>query len=171
MSGMPSSIGRYRIDALLGTGGFGRVYKAFDPTVSRPVAIKLLTDVGPDTLTRFQHEASATGNLHHPNIVTLYEYGQEAGSPYLVMEYLEGEDLQQIMAAGQPPLTLLGKVRIMHQAAEGLFAAHRNGVFHRDVKPSNIRVLPDGTVKVMDFGIALLAQESGKRLTQTGSLI
>jgi serine/threonine protein kinase len=171
MAGMPTSIGRYRIDSELGRGGFGRVYKAFDPTVSRPVAIKLLTQVEPETLARFQNEATATANLHHLNIVTVYEYGEEAGSPYLVMEYLEGQDLQQILKGGQPPLTLLDKVQIMHQAAEGLLAAHRNGIIHRDVKPSNIRVLPDGTVKVMDFGIARLVQDSGQHLTQSGFLV
>jgi serine/threonine protein kinase len=168
---MPTSIGRYRIDAELGRGGFGRVYKAFDSTVSRPVAIKLLTDVETDTVARFRTEAAAAGNLHHRNIVTVYEYGEEAGSPFLVMEYLEGQDLQQIMTTGQPALTLLDKVLIMQQAAEGLLAAHRNGVVHRDVKPSNIRVLPDGTVKVMDFGIARLTQASEQRHTLQGYVI
>jgi serine/threonine protein kinase len=171
MAGKKTSIGRYRIDSELGRGGFGRVYKAFDPTISRTVAIKLLTEVEPATLTRFRNETTATANLHHRNIVTVYDYGEEDGSPYLVMEYLEGQDLQQVMTRSDPPLTLLARVRIMHQAAEGLLAAHMNGIIHRDVKPSNIRVLPDGTVKVMDFGIARLMQESGQRLTQSGFLL
>jgi serine/threonine protein kinase len=166
-----AKIGKYEIESELGRGGFGRIYRAFDPTVNRRVAIKVLTAVdNPEVLARFKNEAVATGNLRHPNIITIYEFGEEQGSPYLVMEYLEGQDLQQIMAAKQP-LSLLDKVQIMAQVAEGLHAAHKCGVVHRDVKPSNIRVLPDGHVKVMDFGIARLMRESTSRITQSGLVI
>ena len=167
----PSAIGKYQVESELGRGGFGRVYKAFDPTVGRPVAIKILTALdSPEILARFQAEATATGNLHHPNIVTIYELGIEEGSPYIVMEYLEGQDLQQAMATGRPA-SLLDKIRIMTQVAQGLQCAHENGVVHRDVKPSNIRLLPGGNVKVMDFGIARLVHDSSERLTRGGFLI
>ena len=167
----PLTIGKYQVESELGRGGFGLVYKAFDPTVGRPVAIKILTPLNsPDMVARFQTEASATGNLHHPNIVTIYEFGVQEGSPYIAMEYLEGQDLQQVIAAGQP-LTLLDKVRIMTQVGQGLQCAHENGVVHRDVKPANIRVLPSGNVKVMDFGIARLVHDNSQRLTQSGILI
>ena len=146
--------------------------RAFDPTVGRLVAIKVLvSEAGKDLATRFRNEAMATGNLRHENIVTIYEFGEDKGMPFIAMEYLEGEDLQQAMASGKP-LTLLEKVSIMTQAAAGLDCAHRHGVVHRDVKPSNIRLLPDGTVKIMDFGIARLLRESGvARLTRRGHVI
>jgi serine/threonine protein kinase len=166
-----STIGKYKLEAELGRGGFGRVYKAFDPIVGRPVAIKVLTALDrPDLLARFRSEARATGNLRHANIVTIYDFAEQDGVPYIVMEYLEGQDLKQFMAAEQP-LSLLEKVRIMAQVGQGLQHAHANGVVHRDVKPANIRVLPGGSVKVMDFGIARLANEIGKRHTQRGQVI
>ena len=104
MAEHPSQIGRYKIQEELGRGGFGRVYRAFDPIVGRPVAIKMLTEVSADTQTRFRNEAKVAGNLRHKNIVTVYEYGTYEGSPFLTMEYLEGEDLQQIIASRSPLL-------------------------------------------------------------------
>ena len=113
----------------------------------------------------------AAGNLRHENIVTIYEFGDEKGAPFIAMEYLEGEDLQQVVAAAKP-LGLLEKVSIMAQTAAGLDCAHRHGVVHRDVKPANIRVLPNGGVKLMDFGIARLVREDGaRRLTRQGHVI
>ncbi len=173
---MPEStrrqIGKYRIQAELGRGGFGVVYSAYDPTVGRPVAVKVLTAIGDNQLlTRFKNEAAAAGNLRHKNIVTIYDYGDDEGLPYIVMELLEGEDLNQIIAARRP-MPLLQKVSIMIQVADGLRSAHRAGVVHRDVKPGNIRLLPDGTVKLMDFGIArLVAGSAATRLTRQGHVI
>jgi hypothetical protein len=173
---MPEStrrqIGKYRIQTELGRGGFGVVYSAYDPTVGRPVAVKVLTVLGDaQLLTRFKNEAAAAGNLRHKNIVTIYDYGDDDGLPYIVMELLEGEDLNQIIAA-RKPMSLLQKVSIMVQVADGLRSAHRAGVVHRDIKPGNIRLLPDGTVKLMDFGIArLLAGSAGTRLTRQGHVI
>jgi serine/threonine-protein kinase len=119
-------------------------------------------------LIRFQTEATAAGNLNHKNIVTVYEFGEDRGMFFLTMEYLAGQDLQKIIdSAG----SVLDKMRIMTQIAEGLLCAHQGGVVHRDVKPANIMLLPDGTVKVMDFGIARLTRENSARLTQTGYLI
>src|SRR5580700_6391050 len=165
-------IGKYEIQAELGQGGFGRVYRAFDPTVGRPVALKILmTEGNKDLLTRFRNEATSAGNLRHRNIVTIYDFGEFSGRPYLVMELLEGEDLTQTISTGKQ-LTLLQKMNIMDQVADGLDCAHSNGVVHRDVKPANIRLLPDGTVKIMDFGVARMSRDQqATRLTQQGDLI
>lgn len=171
MSEFVSQIGRYKILGELGRGGFGRVYRAFDASVGRQLAIKLLTEGGREVLARFRNEAQVAGNLRHENIVTVYEYGEHEGQPFLAMEYLEGEDLHRILTA-RKQLTLLEKCTIMSQVAEGLYCAHRNGVIHRDVKPANIMVLPDGRVKIMDFGIARVTQNrDATRLTQEGWVI
>jgi serine/threonine-protein kinase len=164
--------GKYEIQAQLGRGGFGTVFRAFDPTVGRLVAIKILvSESRTDLVTRFRNEAMAAGNLRHENIVTIYDFGEDNGVPFIAMEYLEGEDLQQALASGRS-LSLLEKVSIMTQAAAGLDCAHRHGVVHRDVKPANIRLLPDGTVKIMDFGIARLVRDSGAaRLTRQGHVL
>src|SRR5579872_122203 len=168
---LPERIGRFQVRTELGRGGFGKVYCAFDPTVGRLVAIKVLSEAGKDIISRFRNEAIVAGNLRHNNIVTVYEFGDHGGNPFLVMEYLEGEDLHQIIAA-RKPLTLLQKCTIMSQVADGLNYAHRHGVVHRDVKPANIMVLADGRVKIMDFGIArLTANRDATRLTQQGSVI
>jgi serine/threonine protein kinase len=165
-------IGKYEVQAELGQGGFGKVYRAFDPTVGRPVAIKMLTTEGDrDLLTRFRNEAAAAGNLKHKNIVTVHEFGEHNGRPFLVMELLEGQDLLQIIKDGIQ-LTLLQKMNIMDQVADGLDCAHRNGVIHRDIKPANIRLLPDGTVKIMDFGVARMSRDRNEtRVTQQGDLV
>ena len=169
--GKPKQIGRYEIVEELGRGGFGLVYRAFDPTVNRSVAIKVLTQASKDTLTRFRNEAMVAGNLRHENLVTVYEYGTHENLPFIAMEYLEGEDLHHIISS-RKPLSLLEKCNIMSQVAEGLYCAHKNGVVHRDVKPANIMVLRDGTVKIMDFGIArLMNDRDATRLTQQGYLI
>ncbi len=166
------TIGKYQVESELGVGGFGRVYKAFDPGVGRPVAIKMLTALdSPELVERFRAEAYTTGNLHHIRILSRYTTSAcKKDSPYIVMEYLEGRDLRQLMDASQP-CSLLDKVRIMAQVGQALEYAHANGVVHRDVKPSNIRVLPNGNVIVLDFGIARLVRESSTRLTQSGLLI
>jgi serine/threonine-protein kinase len=167
-------IGKYEIQSLLGRGGFGRVYKAFDPTVRRSVAIKVMAaesgEIDDDLRARFRTEANATGGLRHKNIVTIYDYGEIDGMPFLVMEYLEGRDLQKVIDEGHA-LTLLEKVTILVQVAEGLHHAHQSGIVHRDVKPANIMILKDGSVKIMDFGIARLVQDTGNRLTQRGDIV
>jgi len=167
----PRQIGRYEVFGELGHGGFGRVYRAYDPTVGRPVALKVLSDVSNDMLTRFRNEAKVAGNLRHNSIVTVYEYGTHDGAPFLAMEYLEGEDLHHVISSRRP-LSLLDKCNIMSQVADGLLYAHNNGVIHRDMKPANIMVLRDGAVKIMDFGIARLTRTpDATRLTQEGYLI
>jgi serine/threonine protein kinase len=168
---MLARIGKYEIRDELGKGGFGQVYLGLDPTMDRLVAIKVLSAGGDSSLLiRFQTEATAAGNLNHKNIVTVYEFGEDRGMFFLAMEYLAGQDLQKVIdSAGSR--SVLDKMRIMTQIAEGLLCAHQGGVVHRDVKPANIMLLPDGTVKVMDFGIARLTKENSARLTQTGYLI
>ncbi len=167
---MPKRIGKYEITAEIGRGGFSRVYRGFDPNVNRPVAIKVSTrESDPEHLSRFRNEASAAGNLRHENIVTIHDYGDDDGVPYLVMELLEGRDLHHIMRDG-PKLSLLEKMQVMSQVGEGLRCAHLNGVVHRDIKPANVMVLTDGTVKILDFGIARMTGEVS-RLTQSGYLV
>ena len=167
---MVERIGKYSIERELGQGGFGKVYLAFDPDAGRPVAIKKIRVEGdPDLLRRFQLEIRVTASLHHKNIVTIHASGEEDGDPYLVMEYLEGYTLKHVIEQ-KLPLTLLDKVRIMTQVAEGFAYAHSKGVVHRDVKPENIMLLPDDNVKIMDFGIAL-GPNRNTNVTQTGGII
>jgi serine/threonine protein kinase len=165
------NIGKYTLEAEIGHGGFGRVYRAFDPTVGRTVAIKILiADKDKDLIARFKREATATGKLRHANIITVYDYGQQDNSPYIVMEYLEGRDLNQALLSRQV-MTLLEKTSIMGQVAEGLQYAHHHGIVHRDVKPANIMILSDATVKIMDFGIARVLRDDTTRLTQAGNFL
>jgi TonB family protein len=166
---MAKRIGRYEIQVELGRGGFGQVFRALDPTMGSLVAVKtLVAGSEPDLPIRFRNEAAAARKLQHRNIVTVYDFGEEDGVPYIVMELLEGEDLQQVIA-NRRPLTVLQKTRIMSQVGEGLHYAHLHGVVHRDVKPANIMLLSDDNVKIMDFGIALVTQSTGERLTRQGT--
>lgn len=167
---MSKRIGKYEITAEIGRGGFSRVYRGFDPNVNRPVAVKVSTrESDPEHLSRFRNEAFAAGNLRHENIVTIHDYGDDDGLPYLVMELLEGRDLHHIMRDG-PKLSLVEKMQVMSQVGEGLRCAHSNGIVHRDIKPANVMLLTDGTVKILDFGIARMTGEVS-RLTQSGYLV
>ncbi|MGH9403239.1 MAG: protein kinase domain-containing protein, partial [Terriglobia bacterium] len=159
--------GKYEIIGDLGQGGMGIVYKARDPVIGRLVALKTLTAevlADPDLLKRFYREAQSAGSLQHPNIVTIFDMGESEGRPYIAMEYVEGESLQKIIAR-RPSLPLALKLKIISQFCQGLDHAHKHGVVHRDVKPGNILVRPDGVVKVVDFGIAHLDSTT---LTKTG---
>ncbi len=168
---MIKRIGDYEVRFEIGRGGFGRVYQAFDPRVERLVAIKVLNaEADANLISRFRSEASAAGNLHHKNIVTVYGYGEDDGNHYIVMEYLDGQTLQDLIQKGNT-LTILDRVEIMSQVAEGLLCAHQNGVVHRDVKPGNIMVMANETVKIMDFGIARVLRDGSARLTQSGFLV
>ncbi|HET9317864.1 MAG TPA: protein kinase [Vicinamibacteria bacterium] len=154
----------------LGQGGMGTVYRARDPVLDRPVALKTISAelaANPEFLGRFQREARAAARLTHPNIVTIYELGDVAGTPYIAMELLEGLDLVEAMSPADR-LPVDDKLRIMVEVCRGLDYAHKRGVIHRDVKPANVRLLADGTVKLVDFGIARLGEST---LTQTGILL
>ncbi len=167
---MISKIGKYEIESEIGRGGFGRVYRGFDPSVQRPVAIKVLMALeDEDSLRRFQSEVLTTGRLRHPNIVSVFDYGEQDGAAYLVFEFLEGRSLERLI---REPASqgVEDKARILAQMVEGLSYAHSQGVIHRDIKPGNAMVLPDGTVKLMDFGIARLAA-ANPNLTQDGYII
>lgn len=168
---MLERLGRFEIKAELGRGGFGRVYRAFDPTMGRMVAIKVLNaDGDADLLVRFRNEAVASGGLQHPNIVTIHDFGEQDGLPYIVMELVEGEDLQRFIAS-RNAMSLLEKVRVMSQIAAGLGHAHAHGIIHRDVKPANFMLLADRSVKIMDFGIALISKGTHSRLTPQGAMV
>src|SRR6266567_7739475 len=168
---MIARLGKYEIQSEIGHGAFGRVFRAYDPQMRRDVAIKvLIAESDPDMLARFRAEAGATGNLKHKNIVTIYEYSDDQGKPYIVMELLDGENLQQVISRAAP-LLLLDKVRILFQTAEGLASAHQHGIVHRDIKPANIMLLPNGDVKLMDFGIARVTGQADARRTRQGDLI
>jgi len=166
----PARIGKYEVLEVIGRGGMGIVYKAADNRIGRFVAIKMLTAAlgeEPELLTRFYNEAKYTGSLQHSNIVTVYELGDQDGYPYLVMEYLEGEGLDSVIA-NERPLLLGEKLGIIVQVCNGLRFAHARGLVHRDIKPANIVVLKDGTVKIVDFGIAHVR---GSRLTRANQII
>ena len=148
----PATIGKYQIVERIGSGGFATVFKAWDPDIKRFVAIKACT-VGPEMHARFFQEAELAGRLQHPNITTVYDSGLDGDRPFIVQEFLPGEDLSQ-MIARREPLELEEKIRLLMGVSLGLEYAHRAGVVHRDIKPANVRVLDNGAVKIMDFGIA-----------------
>ncbi len=160
------TLDKYQVLEKIGVGGFGVVYKAYDPFIKRHVAIKTCTSEETETRERFMREAEIAGNLHHRNIVTVYDFGFEDGVPYLVQEYLSGEDLDRKIKRREF-LSLPEKLLYLVQIARGLQYAHSRGVVHRDIKPANIRILEDDTAKIMDFGIAKLAQHQ-EALTQAG---
>ncbi len=147
-----ASIGRYEIVERIGSGGFGTVFKAWDPVIKRPVAVKTCT-LGKDFQARFLQEAELAGRLQHPNITTVYEFGMEGETPFIVQEFLSGEDLSEIIAR-HDPIDTPEKIKILLGIALGLEYAHRSGVMHRDVKPANVRILENRMIKIMDFGVA-----------------
>ena len=155
------SIGRYRIEALLGTGAMGEVYRAHDPAIDRLVAIKVVRPElvagsgGAQLLERFRREARAAGRRFHPNIVAIWDFGDDNGTPFLVMELVEGQSLDQLIKSCGS-LEPRRSVAIITQVLSALGFAHASGIVHRDIKPSNIMVLPGEQVKVADFGIARL---------------
>jgi serine/threonine-protein kinase len=163
---------RYRLDDRIAAGGMGEVWRAVDLLLGRPVAVKLLRDdyaQHPETLERFRAEARHTAAVSHPGIARMYDYGEPGPGqpPFLVMELVEGAPLTRLLARG--PLHPARVMDMIAQAAAGLHAAHAVGLVHRDIKPGNLLVSPDGTVKITDFGIAYAAGSAP--LTRTGALI
>jgi len=164
-------IGRYNITGELGKGAMGVVYKATDPNIGRTVALKttrvdahgLETE---DLLRRFRNEARMAGTLNHPNIVTIYDAGEQEGVFYIAMEYIEGETLHALLSQHRS-LPVEQVIDIVRQVCAGLDYAHAHGVIHRDVKPANVMLAASGTVKVMDFGIA----KAGGTMTATGQVL
>lgn len=169
---LPEKIGRYTISALLGRGAMGLVYAGRDPVINRIVAIKVIRksafadDELSEALDRFKREAQAAGQLSHPNIVMVYEYGEEKDTAYIGMEYVSGRTLKEIME--QDNLTI-GQVQdFMVQLLDGLDYAHTHRVTHRDIKPANLVYTDEGQIKIMDFGIARVESSS---LTQVGTVM
>ena len=170
--GSIKTIGRYEIEREIGRGGMAVVYKAFDPRLERAVAIKLIqsgafgSNIFGHIRERFEREAKALAKLRHPNIVRVHDYGEHEGSPYLVMDYLEGATLKEV----KKPLKVETAVRLIRPIADALDYVHRQGLLHRDVKPSNIMITKHEKVMLTDFGIAkwLEEDEDQKGLTGTG---
>jgi len=171
---MPSVIGRYQVQESIGYGAMGAVYKAFDPLIKRTLAIKTIRlDIPRQSpqyrsfIERFYHEARISGTLSHPNIVTLFDIGEEGGLPYLAMEYVEGETISSILERGLrfKPEKVIG---LVSQVASAIDYAHTKGVIHRDIKPSNLILYDTDRVKVTDFGIAKLVDAE---MTQSGTLL
>ena len=154
-----SRIGAYEILELLGAGGMGEVYRARDSRLGRDVAIKILPSeiVNADRLRRFEQEARAVSLLNHPNIMAIYDVGDHNGTPYIICELLEGQNLREKLKAG--PLPFRKAIDCIQQIARALEQAHRKGMIHRDLKPENLFVLRDGRMKILDFGLAKLKQD------------
>src|SRR5436190_4563401 len=166
---MPESViaGRYRLDELLGRGGMSEVWAADDAELGRRVAIKLLA---PDADTaRFEREAHAFASLAHPNVTQLYDYGEEDGRPYMVLEYVPGGTLEDRLRTARP-LPDKDTYAVAGGIAAGLAHAHARGVVHRDLKPANVLFDEEGRPKLADFGIARLAAGDGT-LTEAGTVL
>ena len=168
-----SRVGKYEIEKHLGRGGMGDVYLVKDTVINRKAALKTIREDNNldarqviELRQRFYREGQTAGALSHPNIVTVYDLGEALGMSYIVMEFVEGQTLAQLMKKRR--LSVAQIKHVIYHAAMGLDHAHKNGIFHRDVKPDNIMVSTTGTVKVMDFGIARLVES---QLTQTGSVM
>jgi serine/threonine-protein kinase len=169
----PSKLGKYTIKRELGKGAMGVVYEGFDPSIERIVALKTVRadqlggEDAPEILTRFRREAQAAGRLTHPNVVAVYELGEDAGTTFIAMEFVKGRSLKEYLEQ-HTRFTTPQLARIMTELLAALDYSHRNGVVHRDIKPANVMILEDGTVKVADFGIARIEQSN---LTQTGMIL
>ncbi len=165
-----TEIGKYRIIAQIGEGAMGVVYRATDPVLNRTVAIKVMSDAlarDDDLRGRFLREAQAAGSLQHPNVVTIFDCGEVDGHLFIAMEFVEGEDLEDVLR-NKRPLTLVDKLEIVIDVLGGLAYAHKRGIVHRDIKPANIRIDEEGRARIMDFGIAHL---SSSNMTRTGVMV
>jgi serine/threonine protein kinase len=151
-------LGHYEIQSPLGSGGMGEVYRAKDTRLWRDIALKILPAQfasHPDRIFRFEQEARAASGLNHPTIITIFDVGVIDGKTFIAMELVEGKNLKDLIQAGRIPLKKI--IAIASQLADGLAKAHEAGIVHRDLKPENIMITPDGFVKILDFGLAKLA--------------
>jgi serine/threonine protein kinase len=165
----PERIGRYQVLDRIGRGAMGVVYRAHDDAMRRDVALKVLTtdlEDDPDIRVRFHREAEAAAHLSHPNIITIFDVGEDGGRFYIVMELLHGATLKEFLKQSNPPLDT--KLDLMLQACAGMRAAHKASIYHRDIKPGNLFVRADGLLKILDFGVARLASSS---MTVTGFVV
>jgi eukaryotic-like serine/threonine-protein kinase len=167
---MLEQIGKYKILEKIGEGAMGEVYKAHDPVLNRFVAVKTISaELGADDTLRkrFEREAQSAARLNHPNIITVFDYGEEQGKIFMAMELLDGSDLKQVIAR-RAPLSLDDKLSVVDQIAEGLAFAHAHDIVHRDLKPANVHLLSNGQAKIMDFGLARLG---GSEMTRVGMVM
>src|SRR5947209_6799098 len=167
------TLGKYQITGVLGRGGMGIVLKAHDPLIERDVAIKLLAETlaaDETALARFLSEAKAAGKLSHPNVCAIYEISRDGPLHFLVLELLPGGSLGDRLEQ-RGAFSVLDATRAMIDACKGIAAAHAAGLIHRDVKPANFLRAADGTVKVMDFGLAKGTADSNRALTQAGLVV
>lgn len=168
------TIGRYEIKEMIGEGAMAKVYRAYDPEINRSVAFKVLKEdhcVDEEYLSRFLREAKAAGALSHSGIVTVYDVGKFENAPYIMMELLDGSDLGEVLKK-EKKLSLKQTLIIALQLAKSLDYAHKSGIIHRDIKPDNIIVMPDGeSIKVADFGIARMNETEESQKTQVGSVL
>ncbi|BDM72900.1 hypothetical protein HEK616_63870 [Streptomyces nigrescens] len=164
--------GRYRLRDTIGRGAMGEVWRAFDETLGRPVAVKLLLSHGSDPTapSRFRLEAQTAGRLSHPHVVGVLDFGEYEDRLFLVMELVDGGSLADLLLVSGPR-PAADVARIAAQAAVGLAAAHRQGIVHRDIKPANLLLGADGTLKIGDFGIARFLDDPGAALTATGQIV
>ena len=168
------TVGHYKIEEELGAGGMGTVYRATDSKLGRQVAIKFLPEAfakDPERLARFEREARLLAALNHPNIAAIYGFEETEGVHYLVLEFVPGETLAQLLKRG--PLKVPETLGVCRQIAEALEAAHGKGIIHRDLKPANVKVTPQGRVKVLDFGLAkaIWGAEEDQNLSQQATWI
>lgn len=167
-------LGKFEINQELGHGGMGVVYRAWDPSMQRWVALKTITQdkaSREDFVKRFRREAVAAGGLDHPNVVTVYETGEEGDVCYIAMQFLEGTDLETLIKSPDwdVEFNIFRKLDIVIQVCRGLGYAHNKGVIHRDVKPANVMILPDGTAKIVDFGIARIGETTSTSVVIVGT--
>jgi serine/threonine protein kinase len=170
MPQIPSKVGKYQVDSVLGRGGMGEVYKAHDPALGRFVALKIMRGPSMDDAVareRFVREAQAAGGLRHPNIVTIYDLGEVEGQMFIAMEFIQGDDLEKIIKS-RASLSIEDRLNMMIQVCEGVSYAHKNSIVHRDLKPANIRIDQEGVVKIMDFGIAKMEHSN---MTASGTVL
>jgi tetratricopeptide (TPR) repeat protein/predicted Ser/Thr protein kinase len=168
MANPPVSIGRYQVVRPIGQGGMGSLYLVWDPKLERQIAIKLLKDDDDELRERFSREARAAARLRHPHIVTIFDVGDHDGQPFIAMEFVQGETLGDVIRQRQP-LPVSRKLELIEELCDGLGFAHKAGIVHRDIKPANIMVDLEGSLKILDFGIARAAESVG--MTQAGMLI
>ena len=166
-----TKVATYRIDKLLGSGGMGEVYLAFDEKMRRNVALKVLpAEYGSndERVRRFEIEARAISKLNHPNIVTIYDVGSADGLNYIVTEFVEGKTLRDLIGGN---FKLRNVMANSIQICDALSAAHAQGIIHRDIKPENIMIRKDGYAKILDFGVAKLTESAGELVRKSGSTI
>jgi serine/threonine-protein kinase len=160
-----AKLGKFEIQEQLGHGGMGVVYRAWDSKMERWVALKTIAQdkaARSEFIKRFRREALSAGRLDHPNIVTIYEFDEQEDVCYIAMQFLEGQDLESLLSSPRwdQEFSIFRKLEVLIQICQGLSYAHRNGVIHRDVKPANVMILPDGTPKLVDFGIARIGEQT-----------